>query len=230
MYNMKKILRKLNIAAVFTLALVMTGVFSTSTYILASTTSNFKQTINPGTLTTDIVDGSYATVASPSVTMASTTFSFSCSSSAGVFGSATQQLYVTNGSAANNGWTLSLAGSAPTATWTSAGTPFDFNDPTAAGCTDSADADTYGGQMTVNASGATLAANGSYATTNITKGSSNAFNQGTVDSITLLSGSASAAHVGKWTLQNIAVTQTIPAEQPSATDYNVDMVLSIVAL
>ena len=226
-----KILRKLNIALVFVLALVLTGAFN-STLLLASTTSNFKQTINPGTLTTDIVDAAYASVSSPSVTMASTTFSFACASTTGTFGTATQQLYVTNGSAANNGWTLSLAGSAPTALWTSAtsSSSFDFNDPTTAGCTDGADTDTVAGQMTVNASGGTLAANGTYPLTNITKGSSNAFNEGTTNSITLLSASAAANKVGKWTLQNVAITQTIPAEQLAANDYNINMVLSIVAL
>jgi hypothetical protein len=218
----EKMFRKMNIALVFVLTLVMTGVLSAGT-IFASTTSNFKQTINPGTLSVDIVDGSFATVASPSVTLGATAFSWACSSSTGTFGTPTQQIYLTNPSAARNGWTISLAGSAPSALWTSAttSTNFDFNNPASSGCT--------GGQMRVDPSAGTLAANGSYSTSNISKGSASAFSQGVTDSITLLSASASAAKKGKWTLQGVGVTQIIPAEQDAADDYNIDMVLSVVA-
>ncbi len=55
-------LRKMNIplALMFSAALVMT--LSTTSYVLASATSNFAQTINAGTLSVDIVDGSYVAV------------------------------------------------------------------------------------------------------------------------------------------------------------------------
>ncbi len=123
-----KILRRLNISAVFALALIMTGVFSTGTYILASSTSNFRQTINPGTLAVDIVDGSYVTVASPAVTMSAANFNFSCSNTTGTFGTASEQIMISNPDAADAGWTVSLAASAPTAVWTGTGATFDFND------------------------------------------------------------------------------------------------------
>lgn len=197
----------------------------------AASTSNFTQTINAGTLSVDIVDGSYVTVGSPSVTMGAETFSFSCQSATGTFGSGTQQIYVQNPDAADNGWVVSLAGSAPTTFWDSAGTDYDFNDPTTAGCTDGGDADSLGGQMTVDASGGTLAAGAcsSCNTTSVTKGSSNAYNQGTVDSITILTGASGSNDIGDWTLQGVSISQTIPAEQPAATDYDINMTLSIVA-
>jgi len=213
-------LGKLDIAVVFTLAFIMVGVLSTSTYILASSTSNFQQTINPGTLTTDIVDASYVTVASPSVVMASTTFSFSCSSTTGTFGSATEQIFVSNADAADNGWTLSLAASAPTDVWTSA-TSLDFNNPAGSGCT--------GGQMAVDPSVGALAGAPAYATTAITKGSASSFSQGVTDSITMLTAAAGALDIGKWVLTGVSIVQTIPGEQPAASDYDINMVLSVVA-
>lgn len=201
-------------------------------YVSGAATSSFTQTINPGTLAVDIVDGSFVSVGSPSVALSAVNVSFSCQTSTGTFGTATQKIYVSNPDAADNGWTVSLAASAPTVTWTSAGTPFDFNDPTTAGCTDGGDTDTYAGQMTVNPSGGTLATGqctGGCNTTNITKGSSNAFNQGTTDSITVLTGASGSSDVGDWTLTGVAISQTIPAEQPAASDYDLDLTLSVVA-
>lgn len=199
--------------------------------VLASSTSNFTQTINAGTLAVDIVDGSYVTVASPTVAMGAVTFSFGCQSANGTLGTASQQIYVTNPDAADNGWTVSLAGSATTAVWDSAGTDYDFNDPGGSGCTDGGDADSLAGQMTVNPNAGTLAVGqcDSCVTTNVTKGSSTAFNQGTTDSITVLTGAANSNDIGDWTLQGATITQTIPGEQPAAADYDINMTLSILA-
>jgi len=201
--------------------------------VLAADTSNFNQTINPGVLSVDIVNGSYVTVASPSVAFPAVTFSFTCQTNTGTFGTATEQIYVKNPDAADNGWTVSLAGSAATAIWDGALADYDFNDPTGSGCTDGADAgDTVGGQMTVDASAATLATGAclSCATTSITKGSSNAFSQAVTDSITILSGAAGSNDIGDWTLQGVSISQKIPGEQPAAADYDINMVLSIVSI
>jgi len=218
-------------AAVIAIIGLLLYVVSMQTYVLAASTSNFTQTINAGTLAVDIVNGSFVTVGSPSVAMGAVTFSFACQTSTGTFGSATEQIYVQNPDAADNGWTVSLAGSAPTAVWDSAGTDYDFNDPTTSGCTDGGDADSLGGQMTVDPSGGTIAVGNcsSCATTNITKGSSNAYNQATVDSITILTGAAGSNDIGDWTLQGVSISQKIPAEQPAASDYDINMTLSIVA-
>jgi hypothetical protein len=168
-------LRKLDIPVALTLSVLMLFGITTSGYVLASPTSNFAFSVNPGTLSVDIVDAGYVTVASPSVTMSSKTFSFSCltggSASTGTFGTASQVIYVKNPDAADNGWTIALAASAPTAFWDSAGSDYDFNDPTTSGCGDSADADALKGQLTVDASVGTLAvgACASCATTSVTK-------------------------------------------------------------
>jgi hypothetical protein len=166
--------RKINITvAVFLSFFVFSGIGGI-TYIFASATSNFTQTINPGTLNVDIVDGSYVTVGSPSVAMNAATMSFSCQTVTGTFGTSTQQIYIRNPDAADAGWTVSLAASDPTDVWNSAGPDYDFNDPTSSGCSDGGDTDSYAGQMTVDPSVATLASGQctSCATTNITKGSS----------------------------------------------------------
>lgn len=198
---------------------------TTGTAVYASVVTNFSQTINAGTLSVGIVDGSYATVVSPSVAMSPTTVSFNCETSTGTFGTTTQQIYISNPGAANDGWVVSLAASNPTDVWNSvlATTSFDFNNPAGTGCT--------GGQMTVNPSVGTLAIGscGTCTTTGITKGTSSAFNQGVTDSITILTASAGSDDIGDWTLQGVAVSQKIPAQQPAASDYNIDLTLSIVA-
>lgn len=221
-------LLKMGLALVLATANAFGGVGN----VLASATSNFTQTINAGTLSVDIVDAAYATVASPSFALAARTFSFACQSSTGTFGTATQQLYVKNPDASDSGWTVALAASAPTAFWDSAGTDFDFNDPTSSGCTDGADADSLKGQMSIDPSGGTLAvgACSSCTATGVSKGSSSAFNQSTVDSITIMAGAAGSDDIGDWKLTGVAISQTIPGEQPAANDYNINLTLSITAV
>lgn len=223
------ILWRLNIpltAAVVSLVIMGLGVGS---YVLASSTSNFQQTINAGTLSIDIVDGSYVTVGSPSITMSAATFSFTCQTVTGTFGSASQNIYVKNPDAADGGWTASLAASATTAIWDSTGTDYDFNDSTGSGCTDGADADSLGGQMTVDPSVGTLAIGqcAACATTNITKGSSTPYVEGTTNSVTILTGAAASSDIGDWKLTGVSISQKIPLEQPAASDYDINMVLSI---
>lgn len=216
--------------------LLLQGIFISfvllsATYVYASNTSTFNQTINAGTLSIDIVDGSYVTVGSPSITMNSVSFSFACQASTGTFGTATEQIYIQNPDAADNGWTASLAATDPTDLWDSTGTDFDFNDPTGSGCTDGGDTDSFGGQMTVDASGGTLAVGqcSTCTTTNVSKGTSSAYSEGATDDITVLSGAAGSDDIGDWTLQGVSISQSIPAEQPAAADYSIDMSLSIVA-
>jgi hypothetical protein len=190
---------------------------------LAQVTSNFQQTINAGTLSVDITNDSYTPVGSPSVAMNDVTFSFTCQTATGTLGTTSEQIYIVNPNAANNGFTISLAASDPTDLWDSAGTPFDFNDPTSAGCD--------GGQMTVNPAAGTVNAGAcsSCDTTGLTLGSSAAFSQGVLDSITVLTASAGSDDIGDWYIRGIGISQTIPAEQPVASDYNIDLTLSIVA-
>lgn len=225
------IISKFPLKKMLVIGLVLTFILSGAGLAIAASTSNFQQTITAGTLSVDIVDGSYVTVGSPSVALGATAFSFSCQTTTGTFGTATQQIYIQNPDAADNGFTVSIAGSATTAVWDSAGTDFDFNDPTSAGCTDSGDADSVGGEMTIDASVGTLATGNcaTCATTNVTLGSSDSFEEGVTDSITLLTAASGSDDVGDWTVQDIDISQTIPAEQPAANDYDINMTLSILS-
>lgn len=220
---------RISLQGAVAVALSLVMAFGTSFYAFASSTSNFTQQITAGTLSADIVDDSYVTVGSPSVTMNSTAFSFSCQSATGTFGTNTQRIYVSNPDAADNGWTLTLAGQTTTTVWASS-TPyyFDFNDSGGSGCTDGADADSYGGQMTVDPSGATVAqgssANGTSGVT--AAGSSAAFVEGTTDSVTLMS-SDGTTDIGDWYMTGVSISQSIPAEQAADDDYSINMVLSV---
>ncbi len=206
--------------------------------VFAANTPNFTQTINAGTLATDILDASRVSVGSPSVALTSKTFSFDCyaggSASTGTLGTNTERVYVMNPDAADNGWTLTMAAtSGATTTWSDGGSlTFDFNDPTGGtpGCTDGADADLRPGQMTIDPSVGTLTADClSCVTTNVTKGSSTAFEQSVTDSVTLLSAAAGSDDVWRGYLTNATVSQTIPAEQAAAV-YSLGMTLTSTAL
>jgi hypothetical protein len=214
-----------------TISLSAIGMFGVFTFIFAAATSTFNQTINPGTLSVDIVDASYVTVGSPSISMTAATVNFSCQTVTGTFGTATEQIYIKNPDAADSGWTVSLAGSAPTAVWDGGAVDYDFNDSTGSGCTDGADSDSLGGQMTVDPSGGTLA-KGQCLTcgvTGVSKGSSDAFVEGTKDSITILSAAAGSDDIGDWKLTGVSISQKIPAEIPVGS-YSVGLTLSIIAL
>ncbi len=231
----RKLLGKLNITIALALAVLMTGGLGGATYVLASGTSNFTQTINAGTLAVDIVDGSYVTVGSPTMAMTAATFSFACQTVTGSFGTASQVIYVANPDAADNGWTVSLAAQTPaTDIWDGAASDFDYNDGGGSGCTDTVhanDTDSVGGQMTVNPAAGTLAVGqcSSCVVTNVTKGSSAAFDAvtGPINTITILTGAASSDDIGDWKLTGVSISQKIPAEQPAASDYDINMVLSI---
>jgi len=194
---------------------------------ITATELNGTYTASAGTLTVDIVDVDGNPVASPSMAMGAVTFSFNYQTANGTFGVSTEKIRVEN-TTANPQWNLTIAANGgSTAFWDSAGTDYDFNDPTAdAG--DGGDADSLGGQMTIDASGGTLG--GTCSATDITKGSSASFSEGATDSITLLTAGASADTSCYWDLTSVSISQTIPAEQPAASDYSINMTLTVTAL
>jgi hypothetical protein len=202
----------------------------------AANSSQFNQAINAGSLATDIKDASRVTVASPSVTMSAVSFPFICltggSAPTGSFGTNTQRIYVENPGAANNGWTLTLAATGgPTTLWQNTGSTqnYDFNDPTTSGCADSGDADSRPGQLSVDPSVSTLTTDCTSCTTsNITKGSSSAYEQAVTDSITLLNAAAASDDYGRWYLTGVSMSQTIPAEQ-TADSYTINLTLTVTA-
>lgn len=227
---MKKNTKKFTVASVFASFLLLGGV------VFAASDTDFSQTITAGTLAADIKDNSRVTVANPAVALSSKSFSFDCqsggSASTGTFGTNTERIYVSNGDAADSGWTLALAATGAITDRLANGgatSHIDFNDPGGSGCTDGGDADSTAGQMTVDPSVGTLTADcASCATTNVTKGSSTAFSQGTTDSITVLNAAGTSDDIWRGYLTGASVSQTIPAETPADT-YTINLTLTATA-
>jgi hypothetical protein len=226
---MKRYLK--SVTAVFVLVLaVSVGTVS------AANTPDLTQTINAGTLATDILDNTGAVVGSPSAALSTRTFSFGCqsggSASTGTLGTNLQRLYVMNPDSADNGWTLTIAATGgATSVWENAGATqtFDFNDPTTSGCTDGGDVDTRGGQLTINPAAGSLTTDCISCTTgSITLGSSSAYSQGVTDSITLINAAAGSNDVWRGYLTNVGLSQTIPAEQ-AVDSYDINLTITVTA-
>lgn len=182
-----------------------------------------------GSLSVDIVDAGGTPVASPGITMGSTALSFTYQTTNGTFGASAQKIRVNN-TTINSQWSLTMAAnSGPTALWFAVTPKYDFNDPTA-NAVDGTDADSYGGQMTINPSAGTITAKSGCTNTGLSLGSSAVYSEGVTDSITLLSAGASTEIDCYWDTTGIAVSQTIPTEQPAASDYNINMALTITAI
>ena len=231
----------MNIAGKNIIALIVVSVMVlvvSVAHVSAANTPTLNQTINSGTLATDILDASRVAVGSPAAAFSAKSFSFDCqysgSASTATLGTNSQRLYAINPDAADNGFTLTIAAtSGVTTLWQNGGSSqnYDFNDPTGvnAGCTDGGDADSRPGQLSVDPSVSTLTTDcGTCTATNVTKGSSSAFNQGTTDSITLLNAAAASDDIWRGYLTDIAMSQTIPAEQP-ADSYSINMTVTITA-
>lgn len=198
---------------------VMVGV-----QVWASNQSQLNQTINEGTLSVDIVDSGGTTVGSPSVTFGALTFDFDTQDGSGTLGTASERIRVYNPTS-TAAWSVTLAGSATTATWTDGGSnKYDFND--GSGYTDGGDTDSFGGQMTVDPSGGTLNGVGSCTTTNVSLGSSDSYEEGTTDSIDLVTAASGADTFCRWDLTGVSLSQGIPAGQAAAS-YSLTMVLTV---
>lgn len=180
-----------------------------------------------GSLASDIVDSGGTPVASPSVSMTSTTIGFGCQTSTGTLGVTNEKIRISN-STGNPSWVLSIAGSAPTSLWTQGGSTFDFNDGTSSGCADGGDTDTKAGQMTQNPSTATISPQSGCNNTGLSLGSNAGFAEGTTNSVTLLSAGGSSSTNCYWDLTGVSLSQTIPAEQNSVT-YTMNYVVTVVA-
>ncbi len=215
------------------LGLIITVGFNSLGLLAATTdTTNLTQVINAGALTVEFVDASYVTVASPSVSMQTKTFSFNSQTATGTLGSNTERLYWENPDAADGGYTIALSATGGTTScwdFASGGScgvgDYDFNDP--GSDTDGADADTYAGQLSVDPSTGTITSR-TGGTTGMTLGSSSAFSEtgSVVSSITLVTAAAGAPDVSSTYVTGLSLSQVIPAEQASGT-YTVNMTVTI---
>ncbi len=172
-----------------------------------------------GSISTSIVDGSGNPIASPARALDPVLYSFSCTESSGFLTTSVQRIRVTNPTGAA-GWTTSIAPTAgATALWQNGGATlfFDFNDTSGSptGCVDGGDPDTVAGQLRVNALDADIAPEPVCSLAGVAAGSTQVFSQGTVNSITLATGSVGADTECYWDIINLKLDQTIPLEQPT---------------
>lgn len=196
------------------------------TIAMASDTTQLSQSIT-GSLDVQIVDSGGSAVASPNVAFPSKSFSMSYQTSQAALGSANEKLRVTNPSGATDTWTLSFAATnGATASWSNGSNNYDYNDGTAS-AGDGADTDSFGGQMTVDPSVGTIAGVSGTSTSNVSKGTSDSFLEGSVSSIDLMSASAGAAKPGQWDLTGVDLSQTIPGAQATGS-YSIDMTLTAI--
>ena len=180
-----------------------------------------------GSLITDIVDSGGVSVSSPSISMSAKSFSFSYSSSTGTFGTSSEKVRVSN-MTTNSPWTLSIAASSgSTSFWDGVSSDYDFNDATVA-AGDGGDSDSLGGQLSIDPSVGTVTPQSGCTNTGISTGSSSAFNEGSVDSITVTSAGGTAEYNCYWDITGNAVTQTIPGEQIPGS-YSIEMMVSVIA-
>ncbi len=185
----------------------------------------------PPVLSTDIVDAGGTTVGSPSVAFGSVNAMLLCQSSTGTLGTASQKIRTTN-TTANGNWTLTIAAtSGTTSTWTNGTTTYDYNDSSGspAGCGDGADADSRAGQLTIDAAPATITPQSGCVSTGISKGASTAFVEGSVNSVTLLTSTASQTSC-YYDLTGVALSQQVPPEIPaSGANYSLSLTITVTA-
>lgn len=185
-----------------------------------------------GALSVDIVDGSGASVGSPSVSFPNKGLVFNCTESAAVLGTASQKIRVSNMSA-NASWVLSVA---PTggvgSSWSNVGNTahYDFNDVSGgqSGCADGGDTDSYAGKLLVEPAASTLSFQTGCSATNVSKGANQSYNEGTTDSINLLTGAAGSNTECYWDITNVALRQMIPSEQTPGS-YSLGLTITVVA-
>lgn len=229
----RKLLGRLNVFTAFLVSVLLIGGAGTAGYILAADTSTFTQVINAGTWSADFVDAGGTTVASPGVTMTAIDFSFDTQDANGELAPSAQRIRANNptGTAA---WSVTIAAALATDLWENGGATekFDFND--LGGYVDdgaTTDTDDYGGEMTIDPSGGTVGGwpnDTDCPVAEVTKGSSDSFEEGATDNITIMTASGSAPTGCRWHFIGSSnnITQKVPASQPADT-YTIDLTVTI---
>ena len=183
-----------------------------------------------GSLSVGFVNTFGVDLSNPTTTLGTiTTVTSSPQTATGSMGSSSQKLRIFN-DVATNGWSASIAATAgPTALWdrTDHLAKYDFND--ASGGVDGGDSDSLGGALTLFPNNGTLTSPFGCSTSGISLGSTASFNEGTLNSITLMNANSSAAMGCAYDLTGIGLSQAVPAAQATGT-YTLDMTITVVAL
>jgi len=187
-------------AKLFAAALAAVAVLIPFGSASAATNPSFTQVINTANQSIDIVDGTGASVTSPTVAFGAVNFSFSCQDATATLAPSTgtvRKIAVKNPKLA--GMKVDLNAVTPaTDKWTDGTKNYDFNDAAGSGCT--------GGQLSVGAGTFTKKA-GSGTPTQTAPGG--AFSS--VSPVTLLNSTGTTPYEAE--LTDYALTQKIPAEQ-----------------
>jgi hypothetical protein len=182
-----------------------------------------------GTLFVKIVDAGGVEIVNPDIPLPNTSLKFLYQSVAGTVGEAVKKIRIDNATA-NAKWSVAIAATdGPSALWDATPASYDYNDPTAS-AVDGVDADSVGGQMSLDPSMATVTPEVGCMDTGLVYKDPAAFSQGVVNSITLLESGLAAETGCYWDITGIPITQTIPKEQTAASDYAINMTLTITAL
>jgi len=181
-----------------------------------------------GDLVCEFVDSDWQSLSSLEISMDSPSYNASSTTtSSGTLGSVDSFILVANPTSTST-WTLSIAPTnGPTALWSDGGTTYvDFNDD--ADGSDGDDADSVGGQFSIDPSEAIITPySGDYTTTGLSLGASSSFDEGTVDSVTLMTAGATANAPGYWGLTGISLSQISPAGQAIGS-YSLDLTISVI--
>jgi len=199
--------------ALLAAGIVLTG--GVSTYA-AGVSNTFSQTINAGVLSTFVGDSTGAEVAAPSVTFPAQTVSNAVQTSVGSYGTSAQRIYIDNPGGAPDGWTLTLAATNASDTWTDGTDTYPYNGTTSAD-----------GQLTIDPSAATYTAV-TGTSTGITVGASGTFSGGTNTPVTLATSDGSGDSIARGYLTGVSASQTIPASTPAGT-YTIDFTQTVTA-
>lgn len=200
---------------------VLAGVAAPAAFAATSTANTtLTQKINPGTATTTTCNpATRATVTTPTYAMTDITASTNDQAATGTMGSASQAPCIDNPSAGVSGWTLALAGSTTSSTWSSsaASAAYAFNGGAGGTGVD---------KLTVSP-GSYSGLTGPTAGITVPAGSAT-FQNGTVDSVTLATGDATAAKKNTFGyVSGVGLSQVVPGGTPAATDYQLPMVQTL---
>ncbi len=191
---------------------------------------DFNKFIPTPLLTTDFTTDADVSVANPSFAFSGTATASTCQTTTGTLGDATNQLIRVFNTTNNPAWTLTIAPTGgPIANWSSGTESYDFNDPGSSGCGEGGDDDGLPGQLSMTPISGTHTPNKSGCTgSNLSRGSAASFSEGVTDSITLLTGSASAQIDCIWSMYNVPMSQKIPAYTLPGS-YSLPMTVTITA-
>jgi hypothetical protein len=182
-------------------------------------------TVDPGVLSVDIVDGLGGTITNPGFSFPTIDSSFQCSQNTVT---PTNIIIRVRNNTPYPSWSLSVAPTAGSSgLWQASESVYDFNDPS--GCIDGADPDSAGGQLTVDPRAVNAQAQSGCSTEGISAGGAMSFREGIADSAQIASSSSLSNIDCYWDFSSsIEYSQALPSAL-SADQYTLNLTMTVVA-